>query len=128
MLTSLLLKKCLAAPIIDLTFWIHALISAPSFNSVVIMDPRYLKLCVNCIDLVFGRGSFGGSMFPSVSVLASLRYLGKSIASVLDFMFSFSTCICMLRCSNCFMRTGVMAFSLSRSSIMNTLSSTKKNC
>jgi len=43
---SLLEKKCLVAPIIDLAFFILASISRSSFNSGVIILPRYLKLLV----------------------------------------------------------------------------------
>lgn len=35
--TFLLLENCLVIPIRELAFWIHALISTPSFNSVVII-------------------------------------------------------------------------------------------
>ncbi len=66
-------------------------------------------------------------MFPSVSILASLKDLRKNIASVLDFMFSFPTCICMPKCSNHFMRMGVIILSLLRSSVLNTMLLTKEN-
>jgi hypothetical protein len=65
---SLLLKKCWVMPISYLAFLMRALISASSFSSVVMIEPRYLKLCVKQTCWLFG------SRVPFVvSFLASLR-------------------------------------------------------
>jgi len=44
MSASLLLRKCLAAPSVDLSLLMHVFISVSSLSSVLIMVPRYLKL------------------------------------------------------------------------------------
>ena len=125
MSTSLLLKKCRVAPIIDLAFLMRALISASSFSSVVMNDPRYLKLCVKQTCWLFGRLMLGGRVPFAVSFLASLRDSGKNIASVFDFVLLLPTCICMPSLLKCSIRIGVRVSISSRLSATNTLSSTK---
>ncbi len=100
--TSLLLKKCRVMPISDLAFLIQALIPASSFNSLIMIDPRYLKLCVKRTCWLSGRLMSGGRAPFAVSFFASLRVSGKNMASVLDFVLLLPTCICMpslLKCS-----------------------------
>lgn len=54
--TSLLLKKCLAAPIKDLAFPIKALALASSLSLKVIVEPMNFKLCVNWMCWLSGKG------------------------------------------------------------------------
>jgi hypothetical protein len=57
------LKKGLVIPIIDLDFLILAFISASSFSSGVMMDPRYLKEFVKFMWTFLGKIKFSGSRF-----------------------------------------------------------------
>ena len=84
MSTSLLLKKCWEASMMDLAFLIWALISRSSFSSDIMSMPRYLKLCVKQMCWLSGRVMSGGSVPLVLNSLASLGDAGKNIASVLD--------------------------------------------
>ena len=52
---SLLSKKCFNAPMMDLAFLILVSISASSFRSGVIMEPKYLKNFTKWTFLLLGR-------------------------------------------------------------------------
>ncbi len=125
---SVLLKKCFTMPIMDLALLIQILTSASSFSSVVMVEPRYLKLWVNWTFLLFGRMRFGGSFPSAVSFFASLREFGKYVASVFDLVLLQPTCICIPSRWKCWARMGARVSSLVWLSVINMLSSTKKCC
>jgi hypothetical protein len=60
-------------PSIDLALLIQAFISASSLSSVIMMDPRYLKLWVNWTCWLFGNFMFGGRILPVVSSFQGAR-------------------------------------------------------
>ena len=94
MTTSLLLMKCFISPRVDFASLMHILISVSSLSSVVMVEPRYLKLWVNFTNWLFGRAMVDGSEFSVMSFFASFRELGKKMASVLDLVLLWPTCIC----------------------------------
>ncbi len=126
MSTSLLLKKCWVNPRRDLAFLTWAVISRSSFSSVVMSEPKYLKLCVNQMCWLSGSLISGGKVLLALRDFASLRDSGKNMASVLDFISLLPTCICIPSLLKCLMRVGVRVLRSSRLSVMKTLSSMKK--
>ncbi len=123
--TSLLLKKCLVCPIVAFALFMRTFISASSLSSVVMHEPRYLKQWVNCTCWLLGRVRSGGRMLFLVRFFAVFKEAGINIASVLDLMLSFPTCISIPSHLKCWMRVGVKDSSSSRLSVTKTLSSTK---
>ena len=85
--TSLLLKKCFAAPMRDLAFLILVSIWRSSFSSGVIRLPRYFNLFTKWIFCFRVVGCLQGVYFSNSS-WACLRLGGKYIASDLDLTFA----------------------------------------
>ncbi len=115
----------------DLVF-IWVLILASSFSLVVIRELRYLKQWVNCICWLLGRVKLVGSVPFAVRAFAYFKESGKNMASVLDFMSLFPSCICIPKCLKCWMRRSASSSSSSQLSVMkirlptkNTLLSSK---
>ncbi len=125
--TSLLLKKSLVAPIRAFAFLIQAFTSTSSLSLGLSMEPRYLKLFVNWMCCLSGRGMLGGRTLSILfSILASVRVLEKHIASVLDLVFFVPTCICIPSLLKCCTRIGARVLSSLMLSVMKMLPSTKK--
>jgi hypothetical protein len=82
--TSLFLKKCFMTAWMDLALLIRIFTSVSLFSSIVMVEPRYLKLWVNWTFLLFGRMRSGGRLLSVVSSFAFLREFGKYMASVFD--------------------------------------------
>ncbi len=122
---SLLLKKCLARPIMDLALLIRAFTLASSLSSTVISEPKYLKLWVNRTRWLLGRTRSGGRLPSAFHSFAFFRELGKNIASVFDLVLLRPTCICIPSLSKCWTRIGIRVSRSSRLSMIKTLSSTK---
>jgi hypothetical protein len=87
-------EKCLVSPIMDLAFSILVFTLVSSLSSVVISDPRYLKLWVNWTCWLFGRMRLVGRLPSAVTFFASFRELGKNMASIFDLVLLQPTCFC----------------------------------
>ncbi len=93
MSTSLQLKKDFVKPIIDLAFFILACISASSFSSGVIKEPRYLKDLVKLMRTLLGKSRSSGVVAFEDTSFACFRVGGEYMASdferrVFDHMLS----------------------------------------
>ena len=73
--TSLLSKKCFAAPMRDLAFLILVSISRSSFSSGVIRLPRYLNLFTKWIFLFTGSKMCLGSIFSQILLGLALGWV-----------------------------------------------------
>ena len=83
---SLLLKKVLVAPMIeDFAFFILVSISMSSFNSSVMMDPRYLNFFTKWTLLLLARMISSRRMFLLKSCLACWSEGWKNMALDFDF-------------------------------------------